>query len=84
MNERQPVNEQQNGLQGIVEVRTTYDTDACNRYLKDGWVLLAVGKGQSQTAPHDYHSEFRYCLGIDAFQRLAHETRQKETAGTED
>lgn len=50
-------------LHQIQEVTNTMNKDQVNRLLSEGWVLLAVAPGQSQTGPHDYTPEFGYCLG---------------------
>jgi hypothetical protein len=47
----------------VSELHTTHSTETANRYLGDGWVLLSIATGQSQTGPHDYTPEFAYCLG---------------------
>jgi len=47
----------------VSEVHTTPSADTANRLLKEGWVLLSVATGQTQTGQHDFTPEFAYCLG---------------------
>lgn len=57
----------QDVLVNVTEVHTTPSADKVNEHLKNGWVLLSIATGQTQTGQHDFTPEFAYCLGkIDA------------------
>jgi hypothetical protein len=50
-------------LQNVEKVEVVYNKETVNRFLSEGWVILAIGTGQEQTGQHDYTPMFAYCLG---------------------
>lgn len=57
------MNDNQNNLHTIKEVRHVYNSDDVNELLAKGWILLAVGEGKEQTGQHNITPVFRYSVG---------------------
>lgn len=50
-------------LHDITQIETVNEEDEANDLLKNGWVLLSVGKGQNQSQEEHFSPYFVYCLG---------------------